>query len=205
MYLGCIWWHNLDVSIPTFPSPKTCISFWNIALFKIHSLDEFSISLEALPALVFKIPGRYSAVSLIWSATQNSHISFASWIMSRFLVSPFVLNNLMLFDCPFAHGLLDPFCICKMWVLQILLRSSISICSSCSTADHFPIFMSSEKKTPACLWYICVKSSTWWEINNPSHLTDLGLISTSLVPPCKIAISVQKKVVDLLSLQLSLV
>ena len=31
----------------------------------IHSLDEFSIFLKALSALVFKVPGRYSAASAI--------------------------------------------------------------------------------------------------------------------------------------------
>ena len=87
MYFG-IWWHNLDANISTSIGTKACISFWNIGLFNTHSLDEFFISLEALFVLVFKVPGRYSAVSVIWLAKKNSHISFASWMMSWFLVPP---------------------------------------------------------------------------------------------------------------------
>ena len=85
IYFG-IWWHNLDPNRSTSTGPKACINLWNISLFNIHSLDEFFVYLEYLSALVFKVPSRYSAVSLIWLDKQNSHISFASWIMSMFLV-----------------------------------------------------------------------------------------------------------------------
>ena len=56
-----------------------------------------------------------------------------------------------------------------MLVLQILLSSSIFICSSCSAGDHFRLLMSSEKqqqqqqkKKQAV--FDTSKSSTWWEI-----------------------------------------
>ena len=50
-----IWCHNLDANRST--GPKACISFWNIGLFHIHSLDKFFILLEVLSAQVFKVTG----------------------------------------------------------------------------------------------------------------------------------------------------
>ena len=86
MYFG-IWWPNLDANRSTSTGPEACISFWNIGLFNILLLDEFFIFLEALSALVFKVPRKYSAVWLGW-LNKIPNISFASWIMSRFLVPP---------------------------------------------------------------------------------------------------------------------
>ena len=55
-----------------------------------------------------------------------------------------------------------------MLVLQILLSSSIFICSSCSAGDHFRLLMSSEKQQQQQKKKQAVfdtsKSSTWWEI-----------------------------------------
>ena len=90
-YFG-IWWHNLDANRSTSTDPKACISFWNIGLFNIYSPEYLFISLEALSALVFKVTCSYSAVSVIWLAKQNSPISFASWIMSRFLIPPIFIK-----------------------------------------------------------------------------------------------------------------
>ena len=64
MYHG-IWWHILDANRSTSTRLKACIIFWNIGSFNIHSFGEFFIYLRALSAMVFKAPGRYSAVNVI--------------------------------------------------------------------------------------------------------------------------------------------
>ena len=60
-----IWWYNLYASRSTSDGPKACISFLNISLFNIHSIDKFFISLVALSGLVFKVPSMFSSVNLI--------------------------------------------------------------------------------------------------------------------------------------------
>ena len=81
--------------------PKTCITFWNIGLFNIRSLDKNFIYLKALPTLVFKVSDRYSVVSVIWLAKKVPIFPLPpeSWV--GFLSLPFLPNKVMLLDSPF--------------------------------------------------------------------------------------------------------
>ena len=87
----------------TSTGSKACIGFWNIGLFNIHLLEEFFISLEELSVLVFKVPDRYSAVSVTWLAKQNPNIYIATWIVC-FLSLPCLPNKLC---CLIVHFRID--------------------------------------------------------------------------------------------------
>ena len=114
--------------------------------------------------------------------------------MGGTLVLPFLLIKLMLPDCPFAHGLLDPFCICKMLVLQILLPSIlVYLCAAPVPCENISSLLMSSEKKPAILYLMDLTVSNaqrGWKILT-SHLTDLGLKSTSLAPPCKVALDLE--------------
>ena len=121
LYLG-IWPHNLDINRFTSTDLKSCISFWKIVLFKIHSFDEFLVHLKLFSDLIFKAAGRYSAISIFPLVKKVSHIFLASWILIRTLAAPrILLNKGILLDCSFAHGLVDLFCIWKLSLLKTLL------------------------------------------------------------------------------------
>ena len=155
---------------------------------KIRLLNEFYFSLEALSALVFRVAGRNPAVNVIWLAKQMSHVFFASRIVGRILVPPFLLNKLVLLDFPFAYELLDYFCICKILVLQTLLPSAL-ICLYAAPVllETVPPLMSPEKKPHRLsLMHQSTSKSLPGGKLLTSHLIDLGLILTSITPLYKV-------------------
>ena len=60
----------------------------------------------------------------------------------------YYLLKLMLLDCPFAHGLLDPFGICKKLRLQILQPSVLVYLRATPVLrENISLLMPSEKKS----------------------------------------------------------
>ena len=86
--------------------------------------------------------------------------------MSSFFVPPIFTKYANAVQLLFEHGLLDPFCICRMEVSQILSPSVL-------------VYLYVEL-------VLTVSKVVLGEKLLTSHLSDLGLISTSLVPPGRV-------------------
>ena len=67
------------------------------------------------------------------------------------------------------------------------LSSNMFIYRACSTWDHTPPIIFFWQKAPQSVLDAsdCIKISTWWELLT-SYFTDLGMISTSLVPSFRV-------------------
>ena len=177
-YFG-IWWHNLDANRSTSTGPIILYQFRKYWIVWYPLTWRIFHSLEALSALVLgsKVPGRYSAVSVIWLVKENFHIFFVSWIMSRFLVSPIFTKKANAAWLSIYTWTATSFLYLQN-VNFAALSSSIFICNTCSVWDHLLLLMSSDKKPPDLTESKFVPGKKLLT----SHLAVLGLIFISLVP-----------------------
>ena len=101
-----------------------------------------------------------------------------------------LLNKGILLDCPFAHELVDLFCIWKLLLLKTLLPSVLVYLYAAPVLLE-TIFSNTHillGKVPHPGYDLSdyIKSSEGKLLT--SCLTDLGLLYTSLAPPCKLSL-----------------